>query len=303
MLRQKILRKIYFTTFVVFLLFTVTSFTLNSDLPNTKVEYQTNLSNIYLLNSDNYLVEVGILVDDNILESVPIILDNLKNNSKHYNGLKGLIPNNTKINSLSIENNILCIDFNEELLNVNLNMEEKIIESLVYSFLDFRELEGIKISINGELLTKLPKSNIMLDDVLTKDFGINKEYSINSFSDVERVVLYYYQEIENNRYYVPITKYVNNSQDDKIKIIIDNLKNSYLYKTNLMSYLNEMVKIENYEYTNNVVTLSFESVIDFSNDNLEEELIYTLSNSILDSCEARSVIFMANDQIFAIKSK
>ena len=302
MLRQKILRKIYYTTFIVFLLFTITSFTLNDDLPNTKVEYQTNLSNIYLLNNENYLVQVGILVENDIIKSIPIILDNLKNNSKHYNGLKGLIPNETKINNISLDNNILYLDFNEELLNVNSDMEEKIIESLIYSFLDFKEIKGLKISINNTPLDKLPKSNIKLDDILTKTFGINKEYSINSFNDVKKVTLYYYQEIDNNKYYVPVTKYINNT-DDKIKIIIDNLKNSYLYNTNLMSYLNDKVKIENYEYTSNMVTLSFASILDFSDSILEEEVIYTLSNSILTSCEVNQVIFMANDKIFAIKSK
>ena len=302
MLRQKILKKIYYTTFIVFLLFTITSFTLNDDLPNTKVEYQTNLSNIYLLNNENYLVQVGILVEDDIIKSIPIILDNLKNNSKHYNGLKGLIPNETKINNISLNNNILALDFNEELLNVNSDMEEKIIESLIYSFLDFKEIKGLKISINNTPLDKLPKSNIKLDDILTKTFGINKEYSINSFNDVKKVTLYYYQEIDNNKYYVPVTKYVNNT-DDKIKIIIDNLKNSYLYNTNLMSYLNDKVKIENYEYTSNMVTLSFASILDFSDSILQEEVIYTLSNSILTSCDVNQVIFMANDKIFAIKSK
>lgn len=302
MLRQKILRKIYYTTLIVFLLFTITSFTLSDNLPNTKVEYQTNLSNIYLLNNDNYLVETGILVEEDILKSVPIIFNSLKNNSKHYNGLKGLIPNNTEINNVSIDEDVLHIDFNEQLLNVNSEMEEKIIESLIYSFLDFKELKGLRISIDGNPLSKLPKSNIKLDDILTKSFGINKEYNITSFNDVKKVVLYYYQEIDDNRYYVPVTKYVNNS-DDKVKIIIDNLRNSYLYKTNLMSYLNEKVKIENYEYTSNIVTLSFESIIDFSNADLEEELIYTLSNSILYSCDVNQVIFMANDKIFAIKSK
>ena len=70
-----------------------------------------------------------------------------------------------------------------------------------------------------------------------------------------------------------------------------------------MSYLNDKVKIENYEYTSNMVTLSFASILDFSDSILEEEVIYTLSNSILTSCDVNQVIFMANDKIFAIKSK
>lgn len=302
MLRKKILRKLYFTTFTVFLLFTISSFTLNSDLPNTKVEYQTNLSNIYLLNNDNYLVEVSVLVSDNLLQNVPIVIDKLKNNTTYYNGLKGLLPNNTKINHLSIEDGILHLDFNDELLNVKKELEEKVIESIVFSLLNFSEIKGVKISINDTPLSKLPKSNIKLNDILTKNFGINKEYEITSFNDIKKIVLYYYQENENNKYYVPVTKFINNS-DDKIKIIIDNLKNSYLYDTNLMSYLNEKIEIENYEYTNNIVTLSFSNIVDFTNEEIEEELIYTLSNSIFESTEVKTVIFMVKDDIFAIKSK
>ena len=70
-----------------------------------------------------------------------------------------------------------------------------------------------------------------------------------------------------------------------------------------MSYLNDKVKIENYEYTSNMVNLSFASIIDFSDSILEEEVIYTLSSSILSSCDVNKVIFMVNDKIFAIKSK
>ena len=70
-----------------------------------------------------------------------------------------------------------------------------------------------------------------------------------------------------------------------------------------MSYLNERIKIENYENLNNIVTLSFSNVIDFMNDEIMEEVIYTLSNSILDSTDATKVIFLNNDNIISIKEK
>ena len=119
MLRQKILRKIYFTTLIVFILFVISSFTINKNISNIKVEYQTNLSNIYLLDDNNYLLEVSVVVKDNVLDSIPIVINNLKSNNKHYSGLHGIIPNNTEINSLSLQNGILSIDFNKELLNIN----------------------------------------------------------------------------------------------------------------------------------------------------------------------------------------
>ena len=302
MLRQKILRKIYFTTLIVFILFVISSFTINKNISNIKVEYQTNLSNIYLLDDDNYLLEVSIVVKDNVLDSIPVIINNLKSNNKHYSGLRGILPNNTEIKNLSLQDGILTIDFNQELLNINEDLEEKVIESLVYSLLNFKEIKGVKITIDGKNLTHLPKSNIKLDDVLTKDIGINKEYDITCMNDIQKVILYYYEERDSNKYFVPVTKYVN-SKDDKIKVIIDNLRNNYLTGTNLMSYLNEKVSIEKYEHTEDVVTLSFASILDLSPSIVKEEVIYTLANSIFDSTDYTKVIFMENNRIINIRTK
>ena len=302
MLRKKILRKIYFTTLIVFILFVISSFTVNKNISNIKVEYQTKLSNIYLLDENNYLLEVSIMVHDSILENIPIVINSLKANSKHYSGLKGIIPNNTEILDYKLDDGILTINFNKELLNINKDFEEKVVESLVYSLLNFKEIKGVKIAINNVPLTILPKSNIKLSDVLTKDFGINKEYYINKPNNVQKVVLYYYEEKDNNKYFVPITKYLN-SNDDKIKVIIDNLKNNYLSQTNLMSYLNEKISLKNYEIKSNTVTLNFSNIVDFSLEPLREEVIYTLSNSILDSTNIEKVIFMQNDKILTIKSQ
>ncbi len=302
MLRRKILKKLYFTTLIVFILFIVSSFTINKNISNIKVEHQTNLGTVYLLDDNNYLLEVNMTVSNNLMDSVAMVINNLKEDNKHYSGLKGLLPSNTKINSINIKDGIITIDFNESVLNVNEKLEEKVIESIVYSLLSFKEIKGVIITINGEKLELLPKSMIKLDAILTKDFGINKDYNINSLNDIERVVLYYYEEKNSVNYYVPVTRYIN-SRDDKIKIIIDNLKNSYLSKTNLMSYLNEKIKIENYEKKGNTVSLNFENVIDFTNEEIKEEVIYVIANSIFDSTDAVKVIFLSNDNIISIKTK
>lgn len=300
MLRERILRKICYTTLIFFILLVISSFTTNNVIPNTKIDYKNDLVNIYLLDKNNYLNEVMVLISDkNNYLSVLEIIDNLKNNNKYYDRLKGVIPNNTKINKMELIDNILYIDFNEELLNVNLELEEKVIEALVYSIMNIQGIKGIKITINGRDLDVLPQSNIVLDDILTKKIGINKEYNITSLNDIDKVVLYYYQKIDNNNYYVPVTKYINN-KDDKIKVIIDNLKNSYLYKTNLMSYLNDRIEIKKYEIVNNIVSISFHNLITLSEEDAMEEVIYTMANSIFSSMDVEKIIFMEDDNIFKI---
>ena len=293
MLREKILRKIYFTCLIVFVLFILSSFTINKSIPNIKVEYQRKTSSIYLMDDNNYLLKVNISVKDELNDNIPIVINSLKQGYNHYSGLKGIIPVDTKINNFKLDNGILYLDFNKEFLNINDNLLEKEIESIVYSMLDFKEITGVKITIDNNIIEKY-------DNILTKDLGINKEYSINSINDIEKVVLYYYEIKDNNKYYVPVTKYLN-SREDKIKIIIDNLKNSYLVKTNLMSYLNDKVKIENYEYENDLVTISFAAIMDLDTNNSLEEVIYTLSRSIIESNIAKKVIFMQNDHIISIK--
>ena len=135
MLREKIFRKIYLTTMIVFILFIISSFTINKNISNIKVEYQTKISKIYLMDNNNYLLAVPVSVKDNLMDSIPIVINSLKQNYGHISGLKGIIPNNTKINSLKIDNHILEIDFNSELLNINSDLEEKVIESIIYSLL------------------------------------------------------------------------------------------------------------------------------------------------------------------------
>ena len=300
MLRAKILRKIYFTTLIVFVLFIASSFTVNKSISNIKVEYQTKISSIYLLDDNNYLLKVNIMIKDNIMDNIPIVINSLKEGSKHYSGLRGIIPNNTKINDLKLNNGVLDIDFSKELLDINKDLLEKEIESIVYSLLDFKEIKGIHLYINKKPLKEVLNLDIP-DNLLNKDFGINKEYTITSMNDIQKVVLYFYEEKNDNKYYVPITKYLN-SKEDKIKIIIDNLKSNYLVKTNLMSYLNEKIAIESYEKLNDTVTISF-NILNLDFNEPTEEVIYTLSNSILDSNIATKVIFMQNDRIITIKQK
>ena len=52
---------------------------------------------------------------------------------------------------------------------------------------------------------------------------------------------------------------------------------------------------------NDIVTISFDDVLDFDNEKIKEEVIYTLAKSIIDSNIATKVIFMQNNSIIGIK--
>ena len=301
MLRKKALKRISLTTLVLFIMLVTFSFDMLSQDKNTnldEVEYVSNLNttHIYLLNKDNYLVKVDILINpEDVCEQALEILKNLYTSNKKYNNLKGLIPSNTKINKIDYVNNTLIIDFSSDLLKVNKDLEEKVIESIVYSLLEIKGVNNIQIKIDGKIVNKLEKSNITLPDILDNSLGINKTFAINSLKDIQSVVLYYVFNNDNSDYYVPVTKYIN-SREDKVKIIIDSLKGSFTSSTNLKSYLNYK-DIKDYSLDNDILTITFNSL----NDENLESVTYTLACSVFDSTDIKKVIFEVKDKIIAVR--
>jgi len=302
MLRKRALKKIYLATLVLFIMLITLTFDYHKEesVNIMEVEYIANLktTHVYLLNSDNLLVKVDYLLrHDNLQDNVYDILNELYVSNKKNSSLRGTIPSNTKINSIYLDNSLITIDFSDDLLKVNENMEEKVIESIVYSLIEFPSIKNVKILINGKELTKLEKSNKNLPILLNESIGINKTYYLNNLKDIEKVIIYYVCNISENDYYVPVTKYLN-SRDDKIKIIIDSLKSNYFSNTNLRSYLDSKSKID-FQVDNDILTLTFDSL---NNDNLES-VTYSLASSIFDSTDIKKVIFEVDDRIIDIKSK
>ena len=238
MLKRKALKRIGLTTLVLFIMLITFSLELINTKTNSKleeIEYVSNLNttHIYLLNKENYLVKVDTLINTEKIEDMAKnVLKNLYTSNNKYHNLKGLIPSNTKINKIEYQNDTIIIDFSKDLLAVNKKLEEKVIESIVYTLLEIKGISNIQIKIDGKILNKLEKSNITLPDVLDNSIGINKTFNINSLKDIKCVVLYYVFNNDYDDYYVPVYKYIN-SKDSKIKIIIDSLNGSYTSSTNL----------------------------------------------------------------------
>ena len=303
MLKRKALRRIYLTTLVLFIMLitlTINSLEKKKEYNLFEVEYVSNLDTIhvYLLNEDSYLVKVDFLMTkNNLKDQILEILNELSINNKKYNNLKGLIPSNTKVNDIYIDNDIVTIDFSNDLLKVNENIEEKVVESIVYSLLELNSIKNVIIKIDGKSLTLLPKSNKNLPILLNESIGINKDYEITSIKDTKKVVIYYVFKDNKNDYYVPVTKYVN-SHDDKVKIIIDSLKGNYFSNTNLSSYLNGKTDID-FNLDNDILTLTFKSL----NENNLESVTYSLASSIFSSMDVKKVIFEVNEKIIDIKTK
>ncbi len=290
MLKKKALRKIFITTLTAFVLLVVYSIpSLYQDdtlKTNLEVEYITGIgtNNIYLLDKNDYLVKTKILLDSTSKEEqVKKLIKNLtiNDNSKFPNGLEATIPEDTKLLEVYYDEHYLTLNFNNKLIKDEEKIE-KIIESIVYSVMDLGQIDGVIIEVNGETIDGYNK-------VLDRNIGINKSYDIKSRKDINKVVVYYLEQLDGVNYYVPVTKYLNDS-DEKIKIIINELTASYIYEPNLMSFLNSNTKLLDYKEQENVMTINFNNAIFDGDNKILEEVTYTLAYSVFANYDVAQVM-------------
>ena len=264
---------------------------------------KNNFHDIFLIDKNGYISKIKMDVINNkkenlIDEIIEIMTINSKFKDKIPNGFDQVLPENTKLLNKEIKDNILVLDFNKELLETKKEMEEKIIEALVYTMTEIDGIDTISIKIDGNVLTKLPKSGKIIDTYLKRDFGINKVYDINSLKDLTEVIIYYASKTNDNYiYYVPVTKYIN-SNKDKIKIIIDELTSKISYESNLMSYLNYNAKLIDYSFNEDTLDLNFNEYLFDNNQDKKvlEEVIYSISYSIKDNYKVSKINFFVNSE-------
>ncbi len=293
--------------FALFLLYLIPKQQINQleNIPS-KVEYVDQMaekSTIYLLDPNDMVARTKVVMDANAdIETkarnlLNVLIQNGEGESKVPNGFRAIIPSDTKIRSIHYEDSLIKVDFSKDILEMKKENEEKVIEAIVYTLTSIEGVNHVIIYVEGDILTKLPHSGINLPSTLDRSYGINKEYDLQSYKDINQVTIYYVGKYNEETYYVPVTKYVNDNRD-KIKIIVDELSSSNLYTTNLMSFLNSNTKLLATEQEVDSLFLTFNSYIfnDMNERNILEEVIYTISLSVGDNYNVREVVFNVEDQ-------
>lgn len=310
MIKRILSRKVIVATSALFALFLVymipkeeikqlENVTENIEYVESQVEEQT----VFLLNQDNLLGRTQVVASETadplskVKEALLTLIQEGPNESRVPNGFKAIIPSDTKINSIDLQDGILKVDFSKELLDVNEEMEEKVVEAIVYTATSIKEVKSVIIFVDGDVLTKLPKSGINLPSALDRSFGINKEYDLTSTDSINQVTVYYVDEYNDSYYYVPVTKYLNDDRD-KIKIIIDELTSANMYQTNLMSFLNSNTELLDIQQSEDVLSLNFNSYIfnDATKKDILEEVIYTICLSVGDNYNVEEVVFQVDTE-------
>ena len=310
MIRRRAIRKIFITTLSLFIILTVSTITNFKDTlsVNVQLEDVTNLTNniiniekkknkykIYLLNDKGYLVRKNIFIDsNNITDSIRKVINYLKinNDEKYSSNFIGTIPSTCILNDLLYDEGYVTLNFSKSFLDNN-NIDI-CVSSIVYSIYALGDVEGITILVDDSYLDGYPK-------IIKKDIDINKESFLTSREDITKVVIYYLMNDNFEYYYVPVTKYLNDSRD-KINIIVDQLASNTSY--DLVSLVNSNIELINSYEENDMMVLNFNNYLFDSDNKVLEEVLYCISYSVFDNYDVDMVMVEVDGKnIYSIDRK
>ena len=311
MIKNGSIRRIIVASFaLVIVLISIYIFPKNEvKIPSKTTYKKAQTYAIYLIDKNDYVSRTTINIDANEKEAKAIELINALINGTNKNkylpdGFVSYIPSGTVINKLSITDDLITIDFNENFLNIKNLKEEKMIESIVYTLTEINGIKRVKILINGNELIKLPISGKNLPPILTRDIGINKKVKTNSFKNTQDVTTYFIGNNNDEIYYIPVT-ITTDSDKEKIEIIIKELESKDNIDNNLSTYISAGTVLQNYQILENEFNLEFNDLIFNGLDDIDEEVIYGLALSIKDNYDINKIsIDVNNKQIkaYALKS-
>ncbi len=273
-----------------------------SIIPNRKVDLDIEVEDnsktnnvVYLLDNDNYLSLLNIYIGKNEINDIikeKLLL--LRDGYEEYDSFKPIIPKDTIINSIKVDKDTVYIDFSKEFLTIKEELEDKLIESIVYSLTEINGINNIYIYIDGILLDKFISGNI-ISQPLTRNIGINKEYDLVNLNNISKTTIFFIKEYDDYIYYVPVTK-INNDNSEKINIIISELKSSIYSMNNLQSYLSNEVILDSYNQTEDTINLIFNDYIfeSIGSNIILEEVKYTIGKSVFENYDVKEVTFSTN---------
>ena len=304
MIKKAAFKKIFLASLALLILLIIYFFPEKDTFIEESITYVEQMEMpIFLIDQNDYVARTSIVknkekTEEIIKEIVDALTIGGSKSSYIPDNFKAIIPAKTKLLDFSLQDGLLKLNFSKDFLKVKANYEEKLIESLIYSLTELKEVQKLMIFIEGEQLTTLPHSQKKLPNLLDKNYGINKIYNLDSIKDTSKTTVYYLSKNNDFYYYVPVTEITNN-ETERVEVIINNLKSTPIYHTNLISYLTASTNLESYELLENSISLSFNNFLlaNLANKEILEEVKYSIALSMRDTYNVAEVSFIIDDDL------
>lgn len=189
---------------------------------------KTNYQIVVFRDDNNTLIPIEVDLGQELENDAKYrnMIEVMKSKDYEYLGLHPILDSNLQVNAMAMNEKSLTFDFSDNLY-VNNNQEAlDIFEMFSYVFC-VNGIEKVNLKIDGNDISELPNSTIPVN-CITNRLGINNfESSTNYLYKTTPVVVYNTQTINNQEYYVPVTKRVETTESDidtKVSIMLKQME-------------------------------------------------------------------------------
>lgn len=155
------------------------------------------------------------------------------------NGFQAVLPEDTEVLGLNLqEDGTLIVDLSNEFLNYEAEEELNVLESITYTLTQFENINAIRIWINGHPQEEMPVNGTPIGDGYSRDNGINLiSTDTLDYLTSRAVTMYYPAEYNDNRYFIPMTQYIETGEE-VFSLIVHALIDGPGYYNNMVHVFN-----------------------------------------------------------------
>lgn len=195
------------------------------------------------------------------------------------NGFQAVLPAGTRVLGANLQNGTLTVNFSSRFKHYKANQEKKILEAVTWTATQFKNVNHVKLMIDGVAQTAMPVNGTPIDQGgASRADGINQEMGdVVDVMGTQPVMLYFPEQIGNNYYYVPVTTRMKANKGE-IVAAVNGLISGPQPGNNLLNVFSNGVKLlGNPKIQDHVLTLNFNKKL---YDNASKK---TISNAELNA--------------------
>lgn len=225
-MKKKLLTGILICTSLVICFICIKQDNNKKDTKQTPVK--TNYQTVVFRDDSDTLVPIEVDLGQELEDDAKFrnMIEVMKSKDYEYLGLHPILDSNLQVNAMAINDKSLTFDFSDHLYVNNDQEALDIFEMLSYVFC-VGDIEKVNLKIDGNDISELPNSTVPVS-CITNRLGINNfESSTNYLYKTTPVVVYNTQTINNQEYYVPVTKRVETTDSDidtKVSIMLKQME-------------------------------------------------------------------------------
>ncbi|MEH7236243.1 GerMN domain-containing protein [Bacillus sp. JJ1562] len=211
-------------------------------------------------------------------------------------GFRAVIPQDTVVD-VNLKDGTITADFSKEFANYNPEDEAKILQAITFTLTQFENVNNVVISVNGYQLDEMPVDGTPIPADLSRADGINIDNSdVVDITNSRPVTLYFFVQNEAGEYYVPVTKRIENTEDDRVSAVVNALIDGPNMSSNLISDIHQDVKLLSAKMEDGKVTLDFNEAIygSFDENMISKHVINSLVLSLTEQPEVKGVAITVN---------